>query len=199
MVLNITASWLSRRICLFRSANKAFSSNASSLIPKNTKEPFISAHKQIQNGVVYDKKPMQLTLVAGKQYSWCLCGRSHNQPFCDGTHRMQELKITQKWAPNSFSLTSLSSIFYFCVIAARRKTIRLEMAGYSNVQLFSLISYVSKSLFGFLLKKQRHTGCATVNKRVLGLSVMVHIKRLLCKSKRLLSDSEIRLISNREL
>ncbi|XP_019769909.2 CDGSH iron-sulfur domain-containing protein 3, mitochondrial [Dendroctonus ponderosae] len=111
MVLNITASWLSRRICLFRSANKTFSSNASSLIPKNTKEPFISAHKQIQNGVVYDKKPMQLTLVAGKQYSWCLCGRSHNQPFCDGTHRMQELKITQK--PIRFSVEETKT-YWLC-------------------------------------------------------------------------------------
>ncbi len=23
---------------------------------------------------------------AGKQYYWCACGRSANQPFCDGSH-----------------------------------------------------------------------------------------------------------------
>mmetsp|Transcript_49392 Transcript_49392/g.97317 ORF Transcript_49392/g.97317 Transcript_49392/m.97317 type:complete len:124 (-) Transcript_49392:226-597(-) len=24
---------------------------------------------------------------AGKNYAWCTCGRSKNQPFCDGSHR----------------------------------------------------------------------------------------------------------------
>ena len=23
----------------------------------------------------------------GKSYEWCACGRSANQPFCDGSHR----------------------------------------------------------------------------------------------------------------
>jgi len=23
---------------------------------------------------------------AGKSYAWCACGRSKNQPFCDGSH-----------------------------------------------------------------------------------------------------------------
>ncbi|VEN47441.1 unnamed protein product [Callosobruchus maculatus] len=65
-------------------------------IPKNTLENVISADKQHENGVCYDKKPLKITLEAGKKYSWCLCGRSKTQPFCDGTHRMDQLKITQK-------------------------------------------------------------------------------------------------------
>nr|CAI5862807.1 unnamed protein product [Callosobruchus analis] len=65
-------------------------------IPKNILENVISANKQSQNGVCYDKKPLKITLQAGKKYSWCLCGRSKTQPFCDGTHRMDQLKITQK-------------------------------------------------------------------------------------------------------
>jgi len=24
---------------------------------------------------------------AGKRYMWCACGRSANQPFCDGSHK----------------------------------------------------------------------------------------------------------------
>ena len=24
---------------------------------------------------------------AGKSYFWCACGRSKNQPFCDGSHK----------------------------------------------------------------------------------------------------------------
>lgn len=36
--------------------------------------------------VIFDKKPVLLTLEPGS-YFWCACGRSSNQPFCDGSHR----------------------------------------------------------------------------------------------------------------
>ena len=29
-------------------------------------------------GKIYDKKPFKITLEAGKKYSWCTCGRSHD-------------------------------------------------------------------------------------------------------------------------
>ena len=35
---------------------------------------------------VADKKPMSVNLDAGDHY-WCACGKSSNQPFCDGSHR----------------------------------------------------------------------------------------------------------------
>jgi CDGSH-type Zn-finger protein len=35
--------------------------------------------------VVYDCNPAELELEAG-EYWWCSCGRSMNQPFCDGSH-----------------------------------------------------------------------------------------------------------------
>ena len=28
-----------------------------------------------------------MALEAGKDYWWCACGMSKNQPFCDGTHK----------------------------------------------------------------------------------------------------------------
>ncbi|TDI35544.1 MAG: glutamate synthase [Acidobacteria bacterium] len=34
---------------------------------------------------VVDRKPMQVELEAG-EYHWCACGKSSNQPFCDGSH-----------------------------------------------------------------------------------------------------------------
>ena len=34
---------------------------------------------------IADKKPAILELGAGK-YFWCACGRSADQPFCDGSH-----------------------------------------------------------------------------------------------------------------
>jgi len=33
---------------------------------------------------------MKVTVEAGKTYFWCACGRSKNQPFCDGSHKVTE-------------------------------------------------------------------------------------------------------------
>lgn len=41
-------------------------------------------------GKIYDKKPFRITLQAGKRYSWCTCGHSKSQPFCDGWHKRLE-------------------------------------------------------------------------------------------------------------
>ena len=32
------------------------------------------------------KAPYKVSVEAGKKYFWCACGRSKNQPFCDGSH-----------------------------------------------------------------------------------------------------------------
>ena len=37
--------------------------------------------------VVADNKPIAVMLEAGKEYHFCRCGRSKNQPFCDGSHQ----------------------------------------------------------------------------------------------------------------
>lgn len=36
--------------------------------------------------VIADNKPAIVSVEAGKTYYWCACGRSENQPFCDGSH-----------------------------------------------------------------------------------------------------------------
>lgn len=33
------------------------------------------------------KGPFAIEIEAGKSYAWCACGRSGNQPFCDGSHK----------------------------------------------------------------------------------------------------------------
>ena len=37
--------------------------------------------------VIAQKAPFATPVEAGKTYYWCACGRSKNQPFCDGSHQ----------------------------------------------------------------------------------------------------------------
>ena len=32
-------------------------------------------------------QPIEVELEAGKTYLWCACGKSQNQPWCDGSHQ----------------------------------------------------------------------------------------------------------------
>lgn len=40
---------------------------------------------------VAQKSPYVLDLEPGR-YSWCACGQSSNQPFCDGSHKGTEFR-----------------------------------------------------------------------------------------------------------
>lgn len=37
--------------------------------------------------VVAGTSPKMAELEAGKNYAWCSCGKSENQPFCNGAHK----------------------------------------------------------------------------------------------------------------
>ena len=38
--------------------------------------------------VVAARAPVKVALEQGKDYWWCACGMSKNQPFCDGSHKV---------------------------------------------------------------------------------------------------------------
>jgi CDGSH-type Zn-finger protein len=33
------------------------------------------------------REPLEVVVTSGKTYWWCACGRSQQQPFCDGSHK----------------------------------------------------------------------------------------------------------------
>jgi len=36
--------------------------------------------------IIADNKPVKVELSQGQEYYFCTCGKSKNQPFCDGSH-----------------------------------------------------------------------------------------------------------------
>ena len=53
------------------------------------------------------KEPIAVELEAGKNYAWCTCGESVNQPFCNGAHK------TTNFTPNVFKCEE-SKTAYMC-------------------------------------------------------------------------------------
>lgn len=41
--------------------------------------------------------PFAVHVEEGKSYSWCTCGYTQTQPFCDGSHRQYSDKKSLKW------------------------------------------------------------------------------------------------------
>jgi len=52
---------------------------------------------------IADNKPVVGELEAGTYY-WCTCGRSENQPYCDGSHS------GTKFSPQEFTLTEKKKV-----------------------------------------------------------------------------------------
>jgi CDGSH iron-sulfur domain-containing protein 3 len=57
--------------------------------------------------IIVQKAPISIVVEAGKSYFWCSCGKSNNQPFCDGSHQGSE------FTPVKYDATE-SSTKYFC-------------------------------------------------------------------------------------
>ena len=57
--------------------------------------------------VIAQKAPYAIEVEAGKSYFWCACGRSPNQPFCDGAHQGTDILPVKHTAEADKTL-------YFC-------------------------------------------------------------------------------------
>ena len=53
------------------------------------------------------KEPYVVEVEEGKSYHWCSCGKSNNQPFCDGSHQGSEFE------PVAFTAEKSETV-YFC-------------------------------------------------------------------------------------
>ena len=51
--------------------------------------------------VVAQKAPYKVELKEGETYYWCTCGKSKNQPFCDGSHFFSDFKPLTWTAPET--------------------------------------------------------------------------------------------------
>lgn len=60
---------------------------------------------------VAGKAPIPVDVEAGKSYFWCSCGKSSNQPFCDGSHKGSD------FAPVKFEADENKRVF-FCACKA---------------------------------------------------------------------------------
>jgi CDGSH-type Zn-finger protein len=50
-------------------------------------------------------RPFEVDVEKGRQYFWCSCGKSENQPFCDGSHKGSE------FSPVRFAPTESKKVF----------------------------------------------------------------------------------------
>jgi CDGSH-type Zn-finger protein len=58
--------------------------------------------------VIAQKVPIEAEVEEGKTYFWCACGRSENQPFCDGSHK--ETGFT----PIQYEAAKSEKVFFCC-------------------------------------------------------------------------------------
>ena len=57
--------------------------------------------------VIAQKAPYAVEVEAGKSYWWCACGKSKQQPFCDGSHKGSE------FSPVEYKAEQAGKV-YFC-------------------------------------------------------------------------------------
>jgi CDGSH-type Zn-finger protein len=67
----------------------------------------IPPRSKFMEPTIAQKTPIPVELQAGKTIYWCACGRSANQPYCDGSH------TGSAFAPKPYTPTA-SGTAYLC-------------------------------------------------------------------------------------
>jgi CDGSH iron-sulfur domain-containing protein 3 len=64
--------------------------------------------------VIAGRAPLAVDVEVGKTYYWCACGKSAQQPFCDGSHKGGE------FAPRAYTADKTGKV-YFCTCKHSQK------------------------------------------------------------------------------
>jgi len=61
----------------------------------------------MDKGKIAGRSPIKVSVEKDKRYSWCTCGLSENQPFCDGKHKGGDFR------PSAYIATESKDV-HFC-------------------------------------------------------------------------------------
>lgn len=61
----------------------------------------------MDKGKIASKTPFAVEVEPNKNYAWCTCGESENQPFCDGKHKGSD------FSPQLIQFDEAKTV-YFC-------------------------------------------------------------------------------------
>ena len=67
------------------------------------------------NLVTTQKNPFKVKVEKGKTYSWCTCGLSQKQPFCDGSHKKEG-----KFKSLKYFAEEAAEVFFCCCKKTKR-------------------------------------------------------------------------------
>jgi len=81
----------------------------------------------MNKSTIAGKEPIAVEVEVGQTYYWCACGKSTNQPFCDGSHKNTE------FTPLSFTAEKTETV-YFC---ACKQTSKAPFCDGSHAKLAS--------------------------------------------------------------
>lgn len=63
---------------------------------------------------IVQKQPYKIDVEAGKKYSWCSCGLSKIQPFCDGAHKAHKNSNGSSIMKSVSYIADENKTVYFC-------------------------------------------------------------------------------------
>ena len=61
--------------------------------------------------IIVQKSPYAIEVESGLSYYWCSCGKSNNQPFCDGSHR-DAPEPDKAFVPVKFEADETKTVFF---------------------------------------------------------------------------------------
>ncbi len=69
----------------------------------------------MKNPTSLNKNPIKVKVEKGKIYSWCTCGLSRKQPFCDGAHKKEG-----KFKSFKYFAEETTEIYFCCCKTTKR-------------------------------------------------------------------------------